>query len=171
MSTQPFNAAQHPRAGDGTFTAATHSDAVPALVVQSQPPRNPEWHEAVADLVEQGSTPEEARCKLVFLLSYKIAEAYSDQGWALLARGNEVDAAMVVIAASSLRDLPRKVHEAEGDQTKALTAVQSARRSLKAGGALLDGLHPSGRQPVFAGADEFLTDFEEFLTPATNGAP
>lgn len=33
MSNQPFNAALHPRAGDGTFTATTHSDAVPALAV------------------------------------------------------------------------------------------------------------------------------------------
>lgn len=31
MSNQPFNAALHPRAGDGTFTATAHSDAVPAL--------------------------------------------------------------------------------------------------------------------------------------------
>lgn len=33
MSNQPFNTAQHPRTGDGTFTAAGHSDAVPNLVV------------------------------------------------------------------------------------------------------------------------------------------
>lgn len=31
MSTQPFSAAQHPRIGDGTFTATAHSDDVPAL--------------------------------------------------------------------------------------------------------------------------------------------
>ncbi|HEX9086744.1 MAG TPA: hypothetical protein VF867_04380 [Arthrobacter sp.] len=31
MSNQPFNAAQHPRIGDGTFTATAHSDAVPTL--------------------------------------------------------------------------------------------------------------------------------------------
>lgn len=31
MSNQPFNAAQHPRIGDGTFTATAHSDDVPAL--------------------------------------------------------------------------------------------------------------------------------------------
>lgn len=164
MST-PFNTAAHPRAGDGTFTATAHSDAVPALAA-APAPKNPEWHEAVAELVATGSTPEEARCKLAFVLSYRMAETYGAQGRELLARGSTIDAAMVAIAAGSIRDLPRKIHDADGDQTKALAAVQSSRQSLRSGGSLLDGIHPSGRQPVFRGADEVLADFEEFLAPA-----
>lgn len=168
MSTQPFNAAQHPRAGDGTFAATAHSDTVPALPSAAASPRNPEWHEAVNTLVEAGKTPEEARCQLVFLLSYKMADSYREHGYAQLGRGNQMNAAMIAIAATSIRDLPRKVHEAAGDQAKALEAVKASRRSLSSGGRLLDGFHPTGRQPASQGADEILSDFEEFLsTPTT----
>lgn len=49
MSNQPFNAAQHPRAGDGTFTATTHSDAIPALGVQARRPELEGWPESLPE--------------------------------------------------------------------------------------------------------------------------
>ena len=153
----------------GQFAATAHSDTVPALAA-ADTVKNPEWHQVAAELVAAGSTPEEARCKLVFVLSYRMAESLRDHGLAQLGRGNQLNAAMIAIAAASIRDLPRRIHHAAGVQARALEAVKASRRSLSSGGGLLDGFHPTGRQPVFQGADEVLADFEEFLTTTPQGA-
>ena len=129
--------------------------------------KNHEWHTVVADLVAAGRTAEDARCSLTRLLALQMVSTLLQNGRTHLALGSEMDAAMLAIAGSAVRDLPAKLAAAGTDQAAALEAVTATRARLKSSGSLLDKVHPRGRQPIFQGTDDILADFEEFLAPAS----
>lgn len=171
MSSMTISRQPHGIPVGGQFAPTTHPE--PGLTLDpARPLKNPEWHAAVDDLVAGGRTPAEARCTLINVLALQTAKTLLENAKGSLAIGHETNGAMFTIAVSSVRNLPTKIDAAAGDQVKAREAVVAARARLKSAGSLLDGIHPTGRQPILRDTDGILADFEEFLgtdSPATEG--
>jgi hypothetical protein len=156
-------------AGAGRFAKTTRPESGLALrAPTSTPPRpNEEWHEMADKMVEGGATPENAKSSVAKLVSLQLVRIYLENTQKSLGDRRETDAAMYTIAFTAMREMPSRMEKA-GDNPAALRAITAETRdSLKRAGSLLDGIHPSGRQPVFAAADNVMAGIEDFLTDTT----
>lgn len=151
----------------GQFAANVHAE--PEVILTPVAPKmDQEWHDAADALAEDGGTAEGARAAVALVLTSHLTKTYLDSGKAALADGHTTHAAMYVIAHSALQNLPRKIHTAGDDHASVRTAVTGARDQLRRTGSMLDGMHPSGRQPVFRNADQVLARLEAFLAVDTD---
>lgn len=151
--------------GAGRFASTNRAEAGLSLrAPSSTPPRkNEEWHELAERMTEGGSSPETAKATVAKFVSLQLVRTYLDNTQKSLGARRETDAAMYTIAFTAMRDMPNRMEKA-GDNPAALrTITAETRQSLNRAGSLLDGIHPSGRQPIFAAADNVMADIEEFL--------
>lgn len=152
--------------GAGRFASAPRAEAGLSLrAPSSTPPRkNEEWHELAERMVEGGSSHETAKSTVATLVGAELARTYLDNTQKALGARRETDAAMYTIAFTAMRDMPRRMEKAGEDTAALRTIAGETRQSLNRAGSLLDGIHPSGRQPIFAAADNVIAGIEEFLT-------
>jgi hypothetical protein len=152
--------------GAGRFAGTARAESGLALrAPSSTPPRpNEEWHEMAEKMMDGGATPETAKASVAKIVGLQLARIYLDNTQKSLGAGRETDAALYTIAFSAIRDMPARMEKA-GDDPEALRTITAETRSgLQSAGSLLDGIHPSGRQPIFAAADNVMAGIEEFLT-------
>lgn len=149
----------------GQFAATAHAE--PGVTLQAPEHRNQPWYDVADEFTANGATPEKARTLTGTAIAIEVTKAYLNNTRRALAAGDDTSAALYTIAFSSLRDLPGRLNTAGDDTEAACKAVTDARRSLRSAGSLLDGLHPSGRQPIFKAADDVLADLENFLPAPT----
>jgi hypothetical protein len=148
----------------GQFAPVAHGEASVSLDAPAR--KNQEWHDLSAELTADGRSLGEAKSDLAAVLALQATKTLFSSAQQHLRSGHETSAAMLTIAASSLRGLPSAIEASAGDTAKAKESVAAARLRLKSSGQLLDMVHPSGRQPVFRGTDEVLADLEDFLSPS-----
>ncbi|WP_427019395.1 hypothetical protein ACQCSX_22140 (plasmid) [Pseudarthrobacter sp. P1] len=156
----------------GQFAATSHAEPGVSLAPAAPEPKNPDWHALADQITANGARVEKARSVTAQLVSLELVKAYAGNSRAALDAGAESSSAMYLIAASSLQTLAEKLEKAGEDPAALRSAVTSARRSLSRTGSLLDGFHPTGRQPIFREADTVLGELETFLTfpsPDQNG--
>lgn len=151
----------------GQFAATAHAEPAVSLAPPVRPDQ--EWHDVAATLIDAGKTPAEARSAVAVYLATHISNDYLETGKAAVDRGNEASAVMLALAHTAIRDLPRKIHEAGDDATAVRTAFHSARTRLAGTGSLLNGLHPTGKQPILRHTEQMLTRLESFLLESSEG--
>ncbi|HEX9228178.1 MAG TPA: hypothetical protein VF885_16550 [Arthrobacter sp.] len=160
-------------AGAGRFARTARSESGLALrAPSSTPPRpNEEWHEMAERMVEGGASPATAKASVSKIVSLQLVRIYLDNTQKSLGAGRETDAALYTIAFTAMRDMPTRMEKAGEDPAALRTITAETRASLQRAGSLLDGIHPSGRQPVFAAADNVMAGIEEFLADDSTQTP
>lgn len=170
---QPHKKAGVPGAGQFDFKSRAEAGLSLRAPSSTPPRKNEEWHEMAERMIEAGSPAETAKSTVAKLVGLQLVRTYLDNTQKSLEARRETDAAMYTIAFTAMRDMPNRMEKAGDDPAALRTITAETRSSLNRAGSLLDGIHPSGRQPIFEAADNVMAGIDEFLTQPEeeNGTP